>query len=432
MLNVLIISDEARELYSIFKSAGFNYSREDPKKNDSSGKDSVNLKRYDIALLDLNTKGWQQRLLEIRQRMPVIAFAQPDVRMAVEAMKRGASDFLEKPLSSDVLREVISKYKKKILSHKYGFEEILGTNKLMQEVFCLIKKAAVTDSNVLITGESGVGKEPCARTIHRQSPRNGKPFVTINCSAVPDTLLESELFGFEKGAFTGANYTKKGILELADGGTAFLDEIGAASHLFQAKVLRALQEGEIMRIGGSHDIKIDVRLIAATNKDLRAACKKGMFREDLFYRLNVINIHIPSLRERMEDVPILVGHFIEKYAPKRKDILVKGITDEALDILIKYTYPGNVRELENIIEHAISFTNTPKILPSDLPSYLLQSPSKRRLSTPRLREALASHESELIWTALQESRGNISKAAVSLGIHRQQLQRKIKALKIAT
>src|SRR3989304_2872376 len=375
MLNVLIISDEARELYSIFKSAGFNYSREDPKKNDSSGKDSVNLKRYDIALLDLNTKGWQQRLLEIRQRMPVIAFAQPDVRMAVEAMKRGASDFLEKPLSSDVLREVISKYKKKSLSHKSGFEEILGTNKLMQEVFGLIKRAAVRDSNVLITGESGVGKEPCARTIHRQSPRNGKPFVTINCSAVPDTLLESELFGFEKGAFTGANYT---------------------------------------------------------NKDLRAACKKGMFREDLFYRLNVINIHIPSLRERMEDVPILAGHFIEKYASKRKDILVKGITDEALDILIKYTYPGNVRELENIIEHAISFTNTPKILPSDLPSYLLQSPSKRRLSTPRLREALASHERELIWTALQESRGNISKAAVSLGIHRQQLQRKIKALKIAT
>jgi DNA-binding NtrC family response regulator len=432
MLNVLIISDEAREIYTLFKSAGFNYSKDDLKKKDSSEKDPVSLGRYDIAFLDLDIRGWQQRLLEIRQRMPVIAFAGSNVKMAVEAMRLGASDFLEKPLNSDVLKEVISKYRKKILDHKYGFDEIMGTSKLMQEVFGLIKRAAVSDSNVLITGDSGVGKEPCARTIHKQSPRNGKPFMTINCSAIPDTLLESELFGFEKGAFTGANYTKKGILELADGGTVFLDEIGAASPLFQAKVLRALQEGEIMRIGGSNHIKIDVRLIAATNKDLRVACKKGTFREDIFYRLNVINIHIPSLKERMEDVPILVEHFIERHASKRKDILVKGITDEALEILMKYTYPGNVRELENIIEHAISFTNTPKILPADLPSYFLQSSPKRRVSTPRLREALSAHERELIWSALQESRGNISKAAASLGIHRQQLQRKIKALKIAT
>ncbi len=432
MLNILIISDEAKDIYELFKQAGFNYSKDTLKKKDTLEEDPVNLKRYDFAFLDLDIKGWQQKLLEIRQRMPVIAFAHSNVKLAVEAMRLGATDFLEKPLNSDILKEVISRYKKKILGHKYGFDEIMGISKAMQEVFGLVERAAMSDSNVLITGDSGVGKEPCARVIHKQSPRNAKPFLSINCSAIPDTLLESELFGFEKGAFTGANYTKKGIFELADGGTIFLDEIGAASPLFQSKVLRALQEGEIMRIGSSHHIKIDIRLIAATNKDLRAACRKGTFREDLFYRLNVINIHIPSLKERMEDIPILVAHFIEKHASKRKDMLVKGITDEALDILMKYTYPGNVRELENIVEHAISFANTPKILPADLPSYLLQYSPKRRGATPRLREALSAYERELIWSALQESRGNISKAAAHLGIHRQQLQRKIRALKIAT
>ncbi len=433
MLNVLIISNEAEELYSLFKSVRFTLKKQDSGQEGSLGKTaSVNLGKYDIAFLDLNTRGWQQRLLELRQRMPVIAFSRADIKVAVEAMKLGACDFMEKPLTSDALSDVINKHRKKILSHTRGFDEIIGRSKIMQEVFGLIKKAAVSDSNVLITGESGAGKEPCARGIHKRSPRNGKPFVTINCSAIPDTLLESELFGFEKGAFTGANYTKKGIFELADGGTVFLDEIGAASPLFQAKVLRVLQEGEVMRIGGSHNIKIDARIIAATNKDLRVACKKGAFREDLFYRLNVINIHLPFLKERMEDVPILAEHFIEKHASKRKDILIKGITGEALDILMNYTYPGNVRELENIIEHAISFTNSPKILPPDLPSFLLQSPSKKRVSTPRLREALSDHERELIWSALQQSRGNISKAAAALGIYRQQLQRKIKALKIAT
>ncbi|MDP3048086.1 MAG: sigma-54 dependent transcriptional regulator [Thermodesulfovibrionales bacterium] len=431
MLNVLIISDEAKELYELFKSVRF--ARQDSKqKGDLSGNNSVNLSKYDIAFLDLNTVGWQQRLLELRQLMPVIAFSKPDIKMAVESMKLGASDFLEKPLTSEILSDVISRHRKKFLGHKYGFDEIIGTSKLMQEVFSLIKKAAVSESNVLITGESGTGKEPVAKAIHKWSPRDKKPFMTINCGAIPDTLLESELFGFEKGSFTGANYTKKGLVEIANGGTLFFDEIGDVSPLFQTKVLRMLQEGEIMRIGGAHHIKVDVRIISASNKDLMSECKKGTFRDDLFYRLNVINIHLPPLRERLEDVPLLVEHFINKHAPKRKDMLIRGISDEALNVLIKCSYPGNVRELENIIERTISFTNSPEILVSDFPSYLLQSPSQKRSFTPRLKEELAALEKELIWSALQESRGNISKAAASLGIFRQQLQRKIKKLKIAT
>ena len=433
MLNILIISDEAKELYALFKSVRFTQDKQDSKpKGNSLVGDSANPGRYDMAFLDLGTKNWQQRLLELRQQMPVIAFSIPDIKMAVEAMKLGASDFLEKPLTSNVLSDIINKHKKKILNHKHGFDEIIGTSKLMQEVFGLIKKAAASESNVLITGESGAGKEPVAMAIHRWSPRDGRPFMTINCGAIPDTLLESELFGFEKGAFTGANYTKKGLLELANSGTAFFDEIGDVSPLFQTKILRMLQEGEIMRIGGAHHIKIDVRIIAATNMDLKVACKKGIFREDLFYRLNVINIHLPPLRQRMDDIPLLVEHFIKKHAPKRKDMLIRGIADDAMNALMTYSYPGNVRELENIIERAISFTNSPEVLLSDLPSYLLQSPFRKRTFTPKLKEALAAAERELIWSALQESRGNISKAASALGIYRQQLQRKIKNLKIAT
>jgi transcriptional regulator with PAS, ATPase and Fis domain len=254
--------------------------------------------------------------------------------------------------------------------------------------------------------------------------------MTINCSAIPDTLLESELFGFEKGSFTGANYTKKGLLELSDGGTVFFDEVGDVSPMFQIKILRVLQEGEIMRIGGMRQIKVDVRIIAATNKDMRLACQQGAFRDDLFYRLNVINIHLPPLRERKDDIPALVRHFIQKHAGKRKDIMIRCITQDAVEMLMDHTYPGNVRELENIIERAVSFANSPEILASDLPSFL--SPSKSRNITPRLRDALAALERDLITSALTESGGNISHAAATLGIYRQQLQRKVKSLKIAT
>lgn len=430
MRHILIISDESREITALFRAMKIAADRLDSKhKGISIGADAVNPLKYDLAFLDLDIENWQKRLLELRQHMPVITFAMTDLQKAVQAMKLGASDFLEKPLTGEMVSEVIKRHKKKVLNNEHGFDETIGKSTLMQEVFGLIKKAGVSESNVLITGESGTGKELVARAIHKWSPRTEKSFVTINCSAIPDTLLESELFGFEKGAFTGANYTKKGLLEIADGGTVFFDEIGDVSPLFQTKILRVLQEGEIMRVGGTHQINVDVRIIAATNIDLMIACKKSSFREDLFYRLNVINIHLPPLRNRMEDISILIEHFIKKHAPKRKDISIKGLTDEAMDILVGYTYPGNVRELENIIERAISFTDSPEILPADLPSQMLKTPTQKVAPVLKLREALADIEKELIWAALQRSGGNISKAAEELGIYRQQLQRKIKKIK---
>lgn len=429
MRNILVISDEARGIAALFKSTN---KKDLKQKGISIGIDPVNPLKYDIAFLDLDIHDWQKRLLELRQRMPVIAFSKSDVKKAVEAMKLGATDFLEKPITHEAFTAVINRHKKRILNRDYGFDETTGTSLVMQEVFGLIKKAAASESNVLITGESGTGKELVARAIHKWSPRYEKSFAVINCSAIPDTLLESELFGFEKGAFTGANYTKKGLLEFADFGTVFFDEIGDVSPLFQVKILRVIQEGEVMRIGGAQPIKVDLRIISATNRDPVIACKKGNFREDLFYRLNVINIHLPPLRNRNEDIPMLIEHFIEKHARKRKDLLIKGISEEAMDVLRNYSYPGNVRELENIIERAISFASSPKILPVDLPPHLLQLPSQRVSPSPRLKETLRNVEKELIWSALQKSGGNISKAALALGVHRQHLQRKLKGLKIET
>ncbi len=431
MLCILIISDEAKSLYSLFRSSGFDLQAQDSRQIGDSLESDTNLSRYDIALLDLSVSDWRTKLLELRLEMPVIAFSGPDLKLAVEAMKLGASDFLVKPLTGEMLSDVIARFKRKILTHKYGFDEIIGTSQAMQEVFGLIKKAAASESNVLITGESGTGKELVARAIHRWSPRSDKSFTTINCSAIPDTLLESELFGFEKGSFTGANYSKKGLLELAHEGTIFFDEIGDVSSLFQSKILRVLQEGEIMRIGGMRPLKVDVRIIAATNKDLKLACQRGTFREDLFYRLNVINIHLPPLRERVEDVPPLLKHFVKKHASKRKDIMIKCITQDAVNLMMNYSYPGNVRELENIVERAISFANGPEIRTSDLPLSLLQSSPEDKLLTPRLKDALSGLERELIISALNESNGNISRAAAALGMYRQQLQRKIRELKIA-
>ena len=430
MRSILIVSDEAKKVASLFKALKFpSQKKKSAQKAITIGTDVINPLQYDIAFLDLDRKDWQQKIVELRSTMPVIAFSKPDIRIAVEAIKRGASDYLQKPLTEDMLTAVISRYKKKIVGHEKGFDETMGTSDSMQSVYGLIKKAAVSESNVLITGESGTGKELIARAIHKWSPRKEKSFVVINCSAIPDTLLESELFGFEKGAFTGANYTKKGLLESADAGTVFFDEIGDVSPLFQIKVLRVLQEGEFMRIGSTVYKKVNLRVISATNRDLVFACRKGMFREDLFYRLNVINIHLPPLRDRLGDIPVLVEHFIRKHAHKRKDLMVNKISDDALNVLMNYSYPGNVRELENIIEHSISFAAGNRILTPALPSHLIQTPSQKMNPSQKLKEALLDVEKELIWSALQKSGGNITKAAQILGIHRQQLQRKLQSIK---
>jgi len=431
MLNVLVISNDADRICASYRSGGFMLSPEDKSGGAPQDAERQAFEKYDIAFLDLDVSGWQDKLNELRQQMPVVAFSAPDIKKAVEAMRIGAGDYMEKPLTVNALTEVIGRHKKKILNHKYGFDEITGMSAPMQEVFGLIKRAAASESNVLITGESGTGKELLARAIHRWSPRSERAFMSINCSAIPDTLLESELFGFEKGAFTGANYTKKGLIELAHGGTVFFDEIGDVSPMFQIKVLRVLQEGEIMRVGGMRQIKVDTRVIAATNKDLRFASNRGLFREDLFYRLNVINIHLPPLRERMNDVPLLAMHFVRKHSPKRKDMVVKGIAPDTMKVLMGHTYPGNVRELENIIERAISFTNSPELLPADLPPSMLDTVPKEIAATPKLKDAVTALERDTIIAALKESGGNISRAAVTLGVYRQHLQRKLRSLKIS-
>jgi DNA-binding NtrC family response regulator len=431
MLDIWLITDSA-EVEQIFQSTGVHCTYCGSKDDSISSVTRLPADSFQMVFLDLSAGGWRERIEKLRHRMQIVGFSAPSLATAVEAMRLGTSDVIEKPVTKGVILEVIDKQSERATELEGIFDDLVGRSPIMMEVFNLIKRAAASESNVLITGESGTGKEPTARAIHRWSPRKDKAFMTLNCSAIPDTLLESELFGFEKGAFTGANYTKKGILELTDGGTVFLDEIGDVSTLFQTKVLRVIQEGEIMRIGGSRYKKVDVRIIAATNKDLKVACKKGVFREDLYYRLNVINIHLPPLRQRMDDIPLLAAHFIAKYAPKRKDTVIRNITDEAMQILLNYAYPGNVRELENIIEHSISFASYSEILPSDLPGSLLQTSIKRKAATPKMKEALSSYEKELIWSALQEARGNISRAAAILGIYRQQLQRKIKQLKIAT
>ncbi|MEJ5227701.1 sigma-54 dependent transcriptional regulator [Thermodesulfovibrio sp.] len=423
--SVLVVSDEAEKLYKIFDSIGITLRKTSKSKSSSS----TTLYLYDIAFLDIDSEGWEKRLLELKQYMPVIAFGKPQIEKAVKSMKLGALDFLKKPLKDESVREIFQNFKDK---PKVEIDGLIGISRIMEDVYCGIRKAALTDSNVLITGESGTGKELVARAIHNLSERQANPFIVINCSAIPDTLLESELFGFEKGAFTGANYTKKGLVEWADGGTLFFDEIGDVSPLFQTKILRVIQEGEFIKIGGSHPIKVDVRFIAATNRDLPKACREGSFREDLFYRLNVIHIEIPPLRNRKEDIPSLTEFFIKKHSAKRKDIAIKGITEEALDTLMNYSFPGNVRELENIIERAIAFTNSSEITVKDLPAYLIKTSATKKTQQGSLREALDLFEKELIWSALQKSRGNISKAADLLGIHRQQLQRKLKQFKIAT
>jgi len=431
MLDVWLITDSA-EVRQTFQSVGTPHTAFSSSDGSVASLMHYSTDAFQLVFLDLSSGGWREIIGKLRQRMQIVGFSAPSLGIAVEAMRLGASDVIDKTLTGPLILDVIANSTERAAELEGIFRDLVGRSSVMLEIFNLIKRAAASESNVLITGESGTGKEPAARAIHRWSPRKDRSFMTLNCSAIPDTLLESELFGFEKGAFTGANYTKKGILELADGGTVFLDEIGDVSTLFQTKVLRVIQEGEIMRIGGNKYKEVDVRIIAATNKDLKLSCKKGVFREDLYYRLNVINIHMPPLRQRMDDIPLLAAHFIGKYAPKRKDTIIRNITDEAMQVLMNYTYPGNVRELENIIEHAISFASYSEILPSDLPGSLLQTTVKKKVATPKMKEALSAYEKELIWSALQEARGNISRAAAILGIYRQQLQRKIKQLKIAT
>jgi DNA-binding NtrC family response regulator len=344
-------------------------------------------------------------------------------------MRQGAYDYLVKPVEPEELDLQI----KKIVSHQNlvlenlllkqkletGFEEeIVGKGESMQKVYEFIYKAAPTNSTVLITGESGTGKELVAQAIHANSDRAYMPLITVSCGALPETLLESELFGFEKGAFTGANYTKKGRFELANGGTLFLDEIGEISPKTQVDLLRVLQHRELHRIGGKDVIKVDVRIIAATNRDLKKAIAEGRFREDLYYRLNVLNIEVPPLRERKEDIPLLTEHFIRRLAIEM-NMERKLVVSAALKQLTEYHWPGNVRELENVIERAMVIGRGSEIRPEDLPFCF---PETQPTKLPRsLKELERIH----ITKVLEENDWNITQSAKELEVDRQTLYNKI-------
>jgi Nif-specific regulatory protein len=308
---------------------------------------------------------------------------------------------------------------------------MVGEGSLMRDVYRFLSRVAPTDSTVLVSGESGTGKELVARAIHRNSPRAGRPFVAINCAAIPEGLLESELFGYERGAFTGATSQKKGRLEMADGGVVFLDEIGELAPALQVKLLRVLQEREFERLGGSRPIAVDIRLIAATNKDLAAAVKTKTFREDLYYRLNVVSVVVPPLRERREDIPILAEYFVTKFAAKCK-VKAKRISAEAMAGLMNYDWPGNVRELENAIERALVLGVSDAIRPEDLPESILEKDPAPGAEEAKYHMAVKQLKKHLILTALEEAKGNYTEAARTLGVHANYLHRLVRNLDLRT
>lgn len=359
------------------------------------------------------------------------------VEDAVEAMKEGAYDFITKPFKRVQLEKTITKAAEKqglVLQNRALQKRlddlqtgghIIGRSPLMLRTLDLVNQVAPSTATVLIQGESGTGKELIANAIHHGSPRRGRPFIKVSCAALPETLLESELFGYERGAFTGATARKEGRFELADGGTLFLDEIGELSPATQAKLLRVLQEGEFERLGGTRTLKVDVRLVAATNADLATLVRDKRFREDLFYRLNVITIALPPLRERREDVPLLAHHFLRRFA-ERNGKGITGFTDEAMDLLEGYTWPGNVRELENVIERAVVLTRSDMISPADLPEAMMGSEQATRHLVVPIGTPLEEVEDRLIEETLRYAKGDKTLAAKLLGIATRTIYRRVK------
>lgn len=387
-------------------------------------------------------------LAEMKRLYPdlpvIIMTAYGTVEKAVEAMKKGAFDYIMKPFKNEEILVTIARalelrhllLENRRLHHdlakRYRFENIVGNSRAMQEIFALVEKVAQTRATVLITGESGTGKELIARAIHYRSPRSQQPFITVNCGALTETLLESELFGHEKGAFTHAVALRKGRFELADGGTLFLDEVSQMSPALQVKLLRVLQEMEFERVGGTRTIRVDVRLVAASNQDLKAEVEAGNFREDLFYRLNVVHLEVPPLRQRLEDIPLLVAHFIQKYARENERGEIR-IEPETLKILSRYPWPGNVRELENVVERAVILCSQNVITPADLPPNLAATPPESEFDVDRLvplhtplPEALERIEELMIRRALEQADHVQVRAAELLGITKSLLQYKLK------
>jgi DNA-binding NtrC family response regulator len=406
---------------------------------------------FDIVITDLKMPGigGMEILKTFRKEYPdsiiIMITGFSTVETAVEAMKLGAFDYIPKPFTPDEVSIVVKKaiekkslmleniYLRQELQEKYGFHNIVGKSKKMQEIYRIIAKVAMTDSTVLITGQSGTGKELIARAIHFNSPRREKQFVPVDCAVLSENLLESELFGHVRGSFTGAVTTKPGLFEVADGGTVFLDEVGNISLSIQAKLLRVLQEREFTPVGGTKAKKVDIRLIAATNRDLEKMIKEEVFREDLYYRLNIVPLYLPALKERQEDIPLLAVHFLKKYAEEMGKA-IKGFTPEAMERLMRYPWPGNVRELENVIERTVVMIDDEMIrvehliLPGQQEKEILEnqipmtSGELKEIKKQVREKAVEEIERAFILSALERHQWNVTRAAEEVGMLRPNFQ----------
>ncbi|MGH7408374.1 MAG: sigma-54-dependent transcriptional regulator [Candidatus Methylomirabilales bacterium] len=453
---ILVVEDKPsmrRMLRETLEGAGYKV---DEAADGEEALKKLSLNHYQLILTDLKLPRKDglavlRAAREVASNLPVILMtAYGTVESAVQAMKDGAVDFLAKPFDSDYLLRLMERvlercrlYTENLVlkegfAEKLGFPKIVGASRAIQQVSALIQKVAPSNATALLLGESGTGKELFARALHQMGTRAGRPFIAINCAAIPDTLLENELFGHEKGAYTGAQAQKQGKFELADTGTLFLDEIGDLSPAVQAKLLRVLQDGAFERVGGTRPIQVDVRIIAATNTDLTRAVRERRFREDLFFRLNVFPISIPPLRERPEDIPMLVTHFVHRFAQEmRKE--VREVTPEALRALMAYPWPGNVRELENFIERAVILAAGPTLTVQDFALGVKRGRGELEPDLPltgSLHEvsarASARAERNLIARTLQGTGGNKSKAAEALRVSYKTLLNKIKEYGIET
>ncbi len=444
---VLIVDDESgmRHMLSVLlEREGYSI---DTAQNGKEGLDKIKSNEYALVLCDIRMPEMDgltflESTKSLNKQLPVIMMsAFGNVDTAIEAMKKGAYDYVSKPFKADEIlirlqrltdQETLmfeNQSLKRVLHQETSFSNIIARSPRMLDIFDTIRKIADYKTTVLITGESGSGKELIARAIHFNSPRSNKPFIAINCSAIPETLLESELFGYVKGSFTGANKDKKGLFEEASGGTLFLDEVGDLPLSLQVKLLRAIQEEEIRRVGDTKTMKIDVRLITATLKNLGEEIKKGGFREDLYYRLNVLPIHLPPLRERKEDIPLLADTFLSRFS-KEMDKKVKKLSPEALQALTDYSWPGNVRELENTIERAMVLETEEELRPESLPDSVRNvevNPAIRAAASElSIKKMMVIMEQELIKKALEKTGGNRTWAAKLLEISHRALLYKIK------
>lgn len=455
---ILVVDDEEsiREFLEIMlKKEGYEVSLAE---DGAKAKEMILKKSYDMVISDLQMPNMNgiELLKFVKDSAPDTVFmmitAFGTTETAVEAMKMGAYDYITKPFKIDEVRlnihnalksrnlEVENRSLKKELVKEYSFQNIIGNSPAMHQIYDLIKRVSQAPTNILVTGESGTGKEVVAKAIHYNGPLKDRPFVTINCGAIPENLMESEMFGHKKGSFTGAVTDKAGLFEVADGGSLFLDEVGELPITIQVKLLRAIQERIIRRVGATDDMKVDVRIIAATNRNLEEMVQKGGFRQDLFYRLNVINIKTPPLRDRKEDIPILAQHFLKKYNDKLSKN-IGGISVEAMEILKKYDYPGNVRELENMIERTVALEGGQTILPESLPP-MVNTPSGRKMASSHeievtndgvdLDKVMGQIEKELLIKAIHTAGGVKKKAAKLLNITFRSMRYRVEKYNLGT